>query len=65
MVSPRAAGHTLSTHHIDFAKRSGVPETGGVAREHQHLCECLRLLATHDQLDGAALARMELFGRRL
>ena len=63
--SLRASGLTTVTHHANFVKRSGIPPRGHVAREHEALCEILRLMSCHDQLDISSLASGELSVRRL
>ena len=60
-----SSGQSLTQHHMDFIRKSGVPERGGVAREHQSLTEVLRLLTVHDQVDVTMLAGGELACRRL
>ena len=59
------SGQSLVQHHMDFVHKSGVPERGGIAREHHSLTEMLRLLTAHDQLDVSMIAGAELAVRRL
>ena len=63
--SLRAAGQTLLQHHMEFIRKSGVPERGGVAREHGSICESLRQLICHDQVDCTGLVGVEVLIRRL
>ena len=60
-----AAGQSLVQHHQDFIKRSGLPERGGVAREHSVHTEVLRIAATQDQLQLPQLACFEYIVRRI
>jgi hypothetical protein len=61
----RASGQSLLQHHMDFIKKSGIPEKGGVAREHFALIECLRHFVTYDMLDGSACVGVEMVIRRI
>jgi len=60
-----AAGQTLLQHHMDFVRKSGIPEKGGVAREHHSIIETLRLLVCFDMLDPTSLASAEMLCRRM
>ena len=46
-----AIGHTFLMHHSEFVQKSGIPEKGGIAREHESLTEAIRLALVVDQRD--------------
>eukprot|EP00972_Heterocapsa_arctica_P076456 11278445-Heterocapsa_arctica.AAC.1 len=50
---------------MDFVKKSGIPEKGGIAREHYALGEALRYFVTYDMLDGLQCVGIELIIRRI
>ena len=60
-----AAGQSLVQHHQDFIKRLGLPERGGVAREHSVHTEVLRIAVSQDQLQLPQLACFEYVVRRI
>ena len=59
-----AAGQSLVQHHQDFIKRSGLPEKGGISKEHSVHTEVLRIAMTQDQLQLPQLACFEYIVRR-
>ena len=60
-----AAGQTVLQHHMDFVRKSGLPEKSSVAREHAALSESLRYFVTWDQVDCCGLVGIEMMIRRL
>eukprot|EP00972_Heterocapsa_arctica_P019809 2921846-Heterocapsa_arctica.AAC.1 len=50
---------------MDFTKKSGIPEKGGIAREQFSLIECLRHFVTYDMLDGSSCIGVEMVIRRI
>ena len=65
LQSLRAQGQSLTTHHHEWARKSGVNVNGAAAREHFFLSEVLRWEVQFDQLDVSMLASTELLFRRL
>ncbi len=63
--SLRAAGQTLLQHHLDLVKKSGIPEKGGLAREHFALTEALWNFVSWDQVDCSMLIGCEFMARRI
>ena len=59
------SGLTLTTHHLEWSRSSGMGEASSAARWHKTLCETLRLLGFVDQLDLAQSTTAEYLTREL
>jgi len=55
-------GNFLS-YHAEWLRQSGVAKRASAAHIHRSLCEALRLLHTHDQIDASTTAAGELLSR--
>ena len=66
MRSIRDAGQSgWDEHHMVWARRSGIAERCGPAREHRLICMALRLFGQYDQYECSASAGVEALVRRL
>jgi hypothetical protein len=63
--SLRAQGQSLTSHHHEWSRKSGVNTTGAACREHFLVSEMLRWAIQYDQLDVSMLASTEMGVRRL
>ena len=61
----QATSMSLPAYDSNWRHRSGVPESGVVAKMHTALCEVLRWMITVDQLDGVKVVSCEAAVREL